>query len=86
MLSMENSQNLWFSHINKNVIQANAKRPPEEREPVVRFQKGRHGTPTYATRIRLRGESELIYDAENALLPCGAKLVIASTEEPEVLA
>jgi hypothetical protein len=83
MLSSAESRNLWFTHVNRNRIASNRKH--NEVEPVVRFQKGVHGAPTYATRVRLHGTSEVLYDPEG-LLPCGAQLVISSTEQPEVLA
>ena len=82
MLSTEESRNLWFTHVNRNKIASNRKN--NETEPVVRFQKGVYGRPTYATRVRLHGTSEVLYDPAG-LLPCGAQLVISSTERPEVL-
>ncbi len=73
----------YFTHINRNVIDANRKQG--RNDPVVRFQRGRHGAPTYAHRVRINGPSEVIYDPDNPILPCGARLVIASEIEPEVI-
>lgn len=74
----------WFVHVNKNTIASNRKHG--EAKPAIRFQKGRHGKPVYATRVRLK-EAEFIYAPHgDPLLPCGARLVLATEHEPEVVA
>ena len=85
MLSTEYCRNRWFVHVNKNTIARNRNKPLSEREPAVRFQKGLRGKSQYAMRVRLPGPSEVIYDAEQPLLPCGARLVIVTEQEPEII-
>jgi hypothetical protein len=75
----------WIVHVNRNVIQRNAHKPPSEREPAVRIQKGKRGKPKYGMRVRL-GPSEMIYSPDEALLPCGAKMILITETEPEVVA
>ena len=72
----------WYIHINKNVIQRNAKR--SEREPVIRVQKGKHGPSAYGFNVLIPDGSRVLYDPDNAILPCGAKLVIECFSEPIV--
>lgn len=75
----------WYIHINKNVKQANAKHG--ELEPVIRYQKGKYGKPKYAPSHRLRfKEGEILYQPDgDPILPCGARLVIATEEEPTII-
>jgi hypothetical protein len=52
---------MWFIHINRNVLQANARAlregRPQDVVPPVRFQQGRRGKPTYASPVRfIEGE------------------------------
>lgn len=79
---------MWYLHINRNVIQSNAKAIREGRltdvEPAVRFQHGLDGEPHYCNRVKFT-EGEIVYDAEHALLPCGAKLVIQTPHQPQVI-
>ena len=75
---------MFYTHINRNIIDQNRRNGTNK--PAVRFQKGKYGRPTYAHRVKLKGESEVLYSAGDPILPCGARLVISSTEEPEVLA
>lgn len=72
-----------FLHINRNVIDSNRKHG--KNDPPIRFQKGKYGAPTYAFRVRLPADSYVEYSGD-PILPCGARLVIVSEEEPEVIA
>lgn len=72
----------WYTHINRNVIDSNRKRGTND--PPIKFQEGRYGEPTYAHRVRLLSGSTVVYDAGGRLLPCGARLVIESEEQPTV--
>lgn len=76
----------WIVHVNRNVIQRNAHKPPSEREPAVRVQKGKRGKPKYGMRVRLHGPSEMLYDPVDALLDCGAKMILITKIEPEIVA
>ena len=74
----------WFVHVNKNTIASNRKHG--EAEPAIRFQKGRYGKPVYANRVRIK-DGEFIYAPHgDPLLPCGARMVIATEIQPEVVA
>jgi hypothetical protein len=74
----------WFIHVNKNTIASNRKKGTEE--PAIRFQNGKYGKPIYANRVRFK-EGEFIYAPHgDPLLPCGARMVLATEFEPEVVA
>lgn len=68
---------MFYTHINRNLV--------GKREPVVRFQKGKYGEPTYAFEVELPAGSRVIYSPDEPILPCGARLVIASEEAPRVI-
>ena len=74
----------WFVHVNKNTIASNRKHGHSE--PAIRIQKGKYGAPVYANRVRLK-DAEFIYEPHGSpLLPCGARMVLATEIEPEVVA
>jgi hypothetical protein len=64
-------------------VASNAKH--KRNEPVVRFHTGRHGRPTYAHEVEILGPSKVIYSAHEPILPCGARLVIATEAEVRVV-
>ncbi len=68
-----------YVHVNRNTIASNAKHGTNK--PAVRFQRGKYGKPTYAHEVEWDGPSRLIYSPHKPVLPCGARLVIA-TEAP----
>jgi hypothetical protein len=72
----------WFVHVNKNTIQSNAKHG--RNEPAIRIQFGKYGAPKYCHRVRIE-EGEFIYSPDDPLLPCGARMVLATEIEPEVI-
>jgi hypothetical protein len=74
---------MFYTHVNRNTIDSNRKNGTDE--PTVRFQKGKYGKPVYAHRVRIDGPCEVISSMHEPLLPCGARLVIASTVKPEVV-
>jgi hypothetical protein len=63
-------------HINRNIIQQNAKH--NRTEPVVRVEQ--HGKVTYCMEVIINGPSRMVYRPNNPR-PCGAKLWI-ETEAP----
>lgn len=73
----------WFTHINRGQIDSNTKHGTNQ--PPVRFQRGRHGKPTYAHEVELPAGSRLVYSPHEPILPCGARLVITSLEAPRVI-
>ena len=74
---------MWYTHVNRNVIDSNRKHG--RNDPPVKFQKGKYGKATYAHEVELPAGSRMIYSHEGAILPCGARLVIVSEEEPKVI-
>ncbi len=72
----------YYVHINRHTIDRNRKNGTNE--PVVRYQRGKYGKSTYAHRVRIR-EGEVIYSAHEPILPCGARLVIATEIEPTII-
>lgn len=74
---------MWYTHINRNVIDSNRKHG--RNDPPVRFQKGKYGKATYAHEVRLPAGSRVVYDHRGTILPCGARLVIVSEEEPVIV-
>ena len=73
----------YYTHINRNVIDSNRKNGANE--PPIKFQRGRYGKPTYCHSVELPAGSRLVYSSDGTLLPCGARLVIESETEPEIL-
>lgn len=75
---------MYYTHVNRNTIASNQKNGTEN--PAVRFQKGRYGSPTYCFEVELPAGAKMVYrPSGEPLLPCGARLVIESEEEPKVL-
>lgn len=73
----------WFTHINRGVIDANRKHGRSD--PPVSIRKGKRGKAIYATHVRLPAGAEVIYSAHEPILPCGARMVIVSETQPEVI-
>tara|TARA_R110001599_G_C11844776_1_gene619866 strand:+ start:317 stop:550 length:234 start_codon:yes stop_codon:yes gene_type:complete len=63
-------------HVNQHVIRANAKN--SENNPVFTIKS--RGKNTYAHRVRVVGEMELVYSPDNPL-SCGAKVWIETKGE-----
>ena len=63
-------------HINRNIIQKNAKRG--EQEPVVRVEE--NGVVKYCMEVDIRGPSRMVYRPSKPR-PCGAKLWIETDAE-----
>ena len=67
-------------HINRNIIQQNAKHGREE--PVVRVEE--NGKVTYCMEVIIKGPSRMIYRPDKPR-PCGAKLWIETDAECELV-
>lgn len=74
---------MYYTHINRQVIDSNRKHG--RNDPPVRFQRGKYGRATYAHEVQLPAGSRVIYDHTGRILPCGARLVIASEQAPEII-
>lgn len=72
-----------FVHVNRNIIASNAKHGTNK--PAVRVQKGKRGAPLYAHEVEIAGPSRVIYQPHEPILPCGARLVIATESEVRVV-
>ena len=66
-------------HVNQHVIKANAK--SGDRNPVFTIKQG--GKNTYATRVKVVGEIELVYSPDKPL-SCGAKVWIETRGDIEL--
>lgn len=67
----------FYTHVNRNLVGSKG--------PVVRFQDGKRGRPTYAFEVELPAGSRVVYSPDKPLLPCGARLVITSPSAPTVI-
>lgn len=67
-------------HINRNVIQRNAKRELED--PVVRIEE--NGKVIYCMEVDIKGPSRMIYRPDKPR-PCGAKLWIETDADVEMI-
>jgi hypothetical protein len=67
-------------HINRNIIQQNAKHGREE--PVVRVEE--NSVVTYCMEVDIKGPSRMIYRPDKPR-PCGAKLWIETDAEVEMI-
>ncbi len=72
-----------FVHINRNVIASNAKHGTNK--PAVRYQRGKYGKATYCHEVAIDGPSRVIYSPHEPLLPCGARLVMATESNVRVV-
>ena len=63
-------------HINRNIIQQNAKH--NQTKPVCRVERGK--SVVYCMEVEIKGPSRMIYSPENPR-PCGAKLWIETESE-----
>ena len=71
-----------YIHVNQHVIKANKKNGTND--PVLTVKRGR--TNTYGHRVKILGESEVIYSGnEKTLLPCGARVAIVTESEVEII-
>jgi hypothetical protein len=67
-------------HINRNIIQRNAKRG--EQEPVVRVEE--NGIVKYCMEVDIKGPSRMVYRPDKPR-SCGAKLWIETDAEVEMI-
>ena len=67
-------------HINRNIIQQNAKH--SNSEPVVRVEE--NGKVQYCMEVDIKGPSRMVYRQDKPR-PCGAKLWIETDSEVEMI-
>lgn len=73
---------MWYTHVNRGKIDSNRKHGNEE--PVITIKKGKRGKPQYAHEVLLAPGSRMVY-SNDRILPCGARCVVISETEPEVI-
>jgi hypothetical protein len=71
---------LKIIHINRNIIQQNAKH--SNSEPVVRVEE--NGRVRYCMEVEIKGPSRMIYRPDKPR-PCGAKLWIETDADVEMI-
>lgn len=62
--------------MNRHIINANRKLPPDERQPAVRVTRGKHGRPAYCDEVIIHGASHLLNGNGEPVMPCGATIAI----------
>lgn len=77
------SRTKWYTHVNRGVIDSNRKNNTDN--PPVTFRKGKHGKSTAAHEVEFPAGARMSYLPHDKILPCGARLVIISDEEPKVI-
>ena len=71
-----------YIHVNQHVIRANRKN--DSSDPVITVKQGTKNT--YCSRVRILGPSEVIYGGnDKPLLSCGARVVISTDSEVEIV-
>ena len=73
---------MWYIHVNQHKIRKNIN--SEEIDPPIAIRK-RSGPVRYANSVKVPEGSVLIYDPNNRILSCGARLVLQCPSEPEIL-
>jgi len=71
-----------YIHVNQHVIRANKKH--NENNPVITIKQGSKNT--YCHEVEIKGPSKIIYSGnEKPILNCGARVVIETNSEIEVI-
>jgi hypothetical protein len=71
-----------YIHVNQHKIRANKKH--NTNEPVITVKSGSKNT--YCTEVKVLGPSTVIYGGnEKPLLSCGARVVVATDSEVEIV-
>jgi len=76
-----------YIHVNQGNIKGNLKTRREGRDlplkPVITIKEGK--TNQYCNSVIIKGESRVIYGHDKPLLPCGARVIIETDAEVEIL-
>jgi len=71
-----------YIHVNQHVIRSNKKN--ERNDPVITVKQGSKNT--YCHRVAINGPSTVVYGGNGKpILPCGARVVIETEAEVEIL-
>ena len=80
-------QVMKYIHVNQHNIKGNIKTRregrPQDLQPVITIKEG--ATNTYCNAVAILGPAKVIYGHDKALLTCGARVVIETEAEVEVL-
>ena len=76
-----------YNHVNQGNIKGNLKTRRTGREqdlqPVITIKEGK--TNTYCNAVAILGPSKVIYGHDKTLLACGARVVIETAAEVEII-
>jgi hypothetical protein len=70
-----------YIHVNQHKIKSNLKN--KTKEPVITVKQGSKNT--YCKEVKLLGPSSVIYDDEKPILSCGARVVIYTESNVEII-
>ena len=71
-----------YIHVNQHIIRSNKKN--ERNDPVITIKQG--GKNVYCSEVAILGPSKVLYGGnDRPILPCGARVVIETEAEVEVL-
>jgi hypothetical protein len=71
-----------YIHVNQHVIRANKKNGTDD--PVITVKQGR--TNNYCSEVKVHGPSTIVYGGnDKPILPCGARVVIVTESEVEII-
>lgn len=71
-----------YIHVNQHVIRSNRKN--ETNDPVITVKQGSKNT--YCHRVAIHGPSTVVYGGSGKpILPCGARVVIETESDVEIL-
>jgi len=71
-----------YIHVNQHKIRSNLKNDTED--PVITIKQGRKNT--YCSEVRIMGDSLVRYSGKGKpILPCGARVVIETESEVEII-
>ncbi len=76
-----------YIHVNQGNIKGNLKTirtgREQELQPVITIKEGKNNT--YCNAVSILGPSKVVYGHDKKLLPCGARVVIETEAELEII-
>ena len=70
-----------YIHVNQHKIRSNLKN--NKKEPVITVKKGNKNT--YCKEVKLLGPSIVIYNDDKPILSCGARVVVCTESDIEII-
>lgn len=65
-----------YISVNKHIIAGNLRHG--RNDPPIRVSRGKSGKPKYGYTVKILGSSELVYNSQEPILKCGARLVLVT--------